>query len=273
MKNLKIKFGSLVLIALLAFLSGCYKLQKDFKYVKYELDPHIDMTAMDFIQSRSDNVTPGQVDTVFRWMKKAIEYAGIDWNEYTKPNRTYILLHTNAIRTYSGANVNGGFFFDYPIIVKDANGVPYPSVLNPGQDSMRAAKNWNEYSVETVRNYLLSLIIEGEYNFDNLVVKNTSVKTLLPPGAVAGNDSKLSYVVVQTTPNPDPTSAASIAFSRGNGKGFDPEGKLNLKIVNNQNSPINVNDRTDDRTAGYISKNGPMHVFDKTIHPFRYSYL
>ena len=262
----------LILFIIGISLTGCYKMQKDYDYVKYELDPHVNMTAKAFIQSRSDSVTPGRVDTVFRWMKKAIEYSGIDWTEYEKPNRTYILLHTNAIRTYSGANVNGGFFFDYPVIVKDPSGNPYPSVLNPGQDSMRAAKNWNEYSVETVKNYLLSLIIEGEYNFDNLRPQNTTVKTLLPPGTVAGNDSKLSYVVVQTIPNPDPTSAGSITFDKTNGRGFDPEGKFNLKIVNNQNSPINVNDRTDDRTAGYISTNGPMHVFDRTIHPFRYSY-
>jgi TonB-dependent starch-binding outer membrane protein SusC len=46
----------------------------------------------------------------------------------------------------------------------------------------------------------------------------------------------------------------------------------NGNLNGNQNAPINVNDRLDDRTAGYIATNGFVHVFDKSIPPFRYSY-
>jgi hypothetical protein len=272
MKKMNIKISSSLLIMLIVLLSGCYKVQKDYKFVPYELDPHVNMTAKDYILSRSDSVTPGRIDTTFRWMKKAIEYSGIDWAEYEKPNRTYILLHNSAIRVLTSGKTTAGFFFDYPVVVKDINGNPVPSVLNPGLDSTKPALNWTEYSPTTVKNYLLSLIIEGQYNFDNLGVTNTTVKTLLPPNTVAGNDSRLAFVVVQTTPNPDPTAAGNITLNKASGRGFDPEGLMNLKIVNNQNSPIRVNDRTDDRTAGYIATNGPMHVYDKTVHPFRYSY-
>jgi hypothetical protein len=118
----------------------------------------------------------------------------------------------------------------------------------------------------------LYLIGQGEYTFENLGVANTSIPSLLPPGTVAGNDSKLSWVITKTTPNPDPTAATSYVLSSAGGTGFDPEGKFNLKLVNNQNAPINVNDRTDDRTAGILCTNGPVHVYDKTIHPFRYSW-
>jgi hypothetical protein len=272
MNKNNIIFFSLILFLAGSLLSGCYKRQKDYDYIKTPLDPHVNKTAKDYLLSRSDSVTPGKVDTIFRWMKKAIEYAEIDWSEYEKPNRTYLFLHTNAVRTISSGVVTAGFFFDYPVIVKDASGNVIPSIKFPGEDSMRIAKDWSEYSKETVRNYLLSLIIEGEYTFENLTVANKTVQTLLPAGTVAKNDSKLSYVVTKTEPNPTTTQASSILFDKTQGTGFDPEGKTNLKLINNSDSPLSSNDRTNARTAGILSTNGPIHVFDKTVHPFRYSY-
>src|SRR5215207_4789390 len=122
MKLLNIKTAGSVLVLFAVCLAGCYKLQKDYEYVKTELDPHIDKSAKEYILSRSDSVRPGAVDTTFRWMKKAIEYSGIDWSEYEKPNRTYLLLNNAAVRSLTGsgasATVTGGFFFDYPVIVK-----------------------------------------------------------------------------------------------------------------------------------------------------------
>jgi hypothetical protein len=260
------------LFVVIAVLSSCYKLQKDYDYQKVTLDPHYNMTAKQYMYSRDSFIVGGKNDTILRWMIKGIQYAGIDWAEYEKPNRTYIFLHNSAIRVLTSGKVTGGFFFDYPIIPKDVNGNPIPSISFPGTDSMRPAFQWSDYSVQTVKNYFLSLIGEGQYTFENLGVANQSIQSLLPPGTVAGNDSKLSYVVVQTTPNPDPAFASLIVFDKTTGKGFDPEGKFNLKLINNQNAPINVNDRTDDRTAGILCNNGPVHVYDKTVHPFRYSW-
>lgn len=260
------------LIVLVTILPACYKLQKDYNYVKVTLDPHYNMTAKQYLFSR-DTFAAGVInDTILRLMRKGIEYAGIDWSEYEKPNRTYIFLHNNAIRVLTSGKVTGGFFFDYPIFPKDVNGNPIPSIAFPGTDSVRAATQWSDYSVTTVRNYLLYLIGQGQYTFENLSVTNSSIQTLLPPNTIAGNDSRLSWVITKTTPNPDPASASSIAFSNVGGTGFDPEGKFNLRLVNNQNAPININDRTDDRTAGILSNNGPVHIYDKTVHPFRYSW-
>jgi hypothetical protein len=264
MKKLNMK-SWLILAALAALFTGCYKMQKDYDYTQTPLDPNINKTAKEYLQSRADGT-----DTIFRWMKKGIEYAGLDWAEYEKPDRSYIFLHNNAIRVLTSGKTTAGFFFDYPILAKDAMGNQLLGIN--GLDSTRPALQWEEYSQETVKNYLLSLIIKGKYTFENLKVPNTTVETLLPPGTVAGNDSRLSWVIVKTEPNPDPTSIGSIYLDKANGKGFDPEGKMNLKIVNNSNSPLRINDRIDARTAGIIGTNGPIHVFDKTIHPFRYSY-
>jgi len=274
MKRLNIK--TVITCLLLAVLSpGCYTLQKDYKYVKYVLDPNIGVTAKAYMDSRGKNGVGS--DTIFKWMQLGIEYAGIDYAEYEKPNRTYIFLYTNAVRTTSGSGATlkstSGFFFDYPIVVKDALGNPIKSKVDVTADSLRPANSWNEYPQAMVRNYLLSLIIEGTYGFDNLTVENQSLQTLMPAGQVASNkDSKLGYVVTKSSPNPDLTQIAAITYSPTGGTGFDPEGKVNLKLTNNDQSPITVNDRTNDRSAGYIATNGQLHVFATTVHPFRYSY-
>jgi hypothetical protein len=273
MKNLKIKY-SLVFFALAFLFSGCYKLQKDYKYEKYELDPHYDMTAKQFLLTRGANGVGS--DTVFKWMQMGIEYAGIDISEYEKTGRTFIFLHNNAIKVWDNTKkiVTGGFFFDYPIMVKDSSNNPIKSKIDPTMDSTRPAMSWNEYPKEMVKNYFLYLIINGEFGFDNLHIENQAVTTLLPPGSVASpKDSRLGWVVTKTSPNPDVTAIANITlvYPTG-GTGFDPEGKMNLKIGNNDASPIVVNDRSSDRTAGYYFTNGRVHVYDKTIHPFRYSW-
>ena len=267
-------FLPLILLLLIYTLPGCYKLQKDYNYVKATLDTHINMTAKDFMNSRGKAGVGS--DTVFKWMQLGVEYAGIDMSEYEKSGRTFIFLHNSAIRTTSGSGstfkVTGGFFFDYPIVAKDALGNVIKSKIDPTQDSTRPAVQWSEYSKETVKNYLLYFIIEGEYGFDNLGAINQSVQTLLPPNTVASKtDTKLGWVVTKSTPNHD-LAAANITFNPATGTGFDPEGKMNLKLENSQNAPIVLNDRVSDRTAGYLVTNGQIHVYDKTLPPFRYSY-
>ena len=269
MKKISIDLSIMLLIIILV-LSGCYKRQKDYEYVQTPIDPRVNMSAKNYLLSRSDSVTPGRVDTTFRWMKKAIEYAGIDWSEYEKPDRTYIFLHNSAIRVLSSGKVTGGFFFDYPVLGRDANGNLLLGVN--GQDSVRLAFRWEEYDKQTVKNYLLSLIIQGQHTFENLGVTNKTVQTLLTPGTKAGNDTKLSWVVTQSEASPDPAVQTSIVFDKTNGSGFDPEGRINLRLVNNSNSPLRMNDKMDARTGGILATNGPIHVFGGTVHPFRYSY-
>jgi len=104
------KKNIIYLVVLLVAFTGCYKRQKDFDYVKTPLDPHVYKTAKDYLIARADSATPGRVDTIFRWMKKAIEYSGIDWAEYEKPGRTYIFLHNSAIKVVTSGKVTGGFF-------------------------------------------------------------------------------------------------------------------------------------------------------------------
>lgn len=279
MKNKRIYITCFLLLTAF-YMTGCYKLQTDYDYQKREADPKVNMTVKDYILSRGTSAPSN--DTIFKWMQKAIEYSGIDISEYEKAGRTYILLHTDAIRRLTSGKVTAGFFFDYPVVVKDNAGVPIKSLVNPALDSLRPAVAWEDYSKETVKNLLLYLIIQGEYGFDNLTINNTSVTTLLPPNTkVDPKETRLGWVITKNEPNPDPSFATSVTYSPTLGSGFDQEGKMNLKILNNDVAPIVVNDRVYDRSAGYYFTNGRGHVFSSTasgvpgtgMPPFRYSWF
>jgi hypothetical protein len=278
MKKINLYHICVLLLAVIS-VTGCYKRQTDYQYNPSELDPHYKMTVKEYMLSRGSAGVGS--DTPFKWMQKAIEYAGVDLAEYEKTGRTYILLHTDAVRRLTSGKVTAGFFFDYPIIVKDGSGIPIKSILTPALDSTRPAVAWEEYSKETIKNLLLYLIVQGEYGFDKLTINNTAVTTLLPANTKADpKDSRLGWVITKTTPNPDITALTSITFNPASGSGFDPEGKMNLRIGNNDVSPIIMNDRVWDRTAGYFFTNGRAHVFSSTsssaprtsIDPFRYSW-
>jgi hypothetical protein len=201
------------------------------------------------------NGSPENVnDTVFRWMKMGLDYAGIDLAEYEKPGRTFIFLHNDAIKVWNATTkkVTGGFFFTFPIVDKDANGNP---IVDPVTSAIKThpAEKWSDYSKETVKNYFLYLIGEGEFNFEQLNNLNQTVQSLMPAGMVATNESILGY----------------LTLSDGS-KGLDIEGKFNLKILNGSDqAPIVFNDKTNDRSAGYIADNGIVHVFGATVVPFR----
>jgi len=96
LRNIGIGF---VLTGALFLLGGCnlanLKLQENADYSPSVLDNHINMTAWQYIKTRSYNYT-GK-DTIFKLMRQAIEYSGIDTNEFIKDNRTFMLLHNDAI--------------------------------------------------------------------------------------------------------------------------------------------------------------------------------
>src|SRR3954463_13620629 len=65
------------------------------------IDPHIHKTAWQFLK---DSAT-GNPDTIFKRMYEAVVYSGIDTNEYTKPGRTFIFLHNDAVVRKSGTSI------------------------------------------------------------------------------------------------------------------------------------------------------------------------
>lgn len=230
-------------------LSGCtlfdMELQKKYDYEHKTLDPHINITARKFLENRSYESAENPTDTVFKWMRKGLEYAEIDLAEFEKKGMTFIFLHNEAVRIWDAKTkkVTKGLWFDYPIVVTVNPTTGLPATTRP-------AEKWEDYPKEDVRNYFLYLMLQGDYNFDKLTINKSTAQTLLPSGKVADKVSMLGYA--------------------NGGKGFDQEGKMDLQLVNNDDlAPILVNGVTKNRSGGYITTNGVVHVYGATVNPFR----
>ncbi|WP_157098007.1 hypothetical protein [Niabella ginsenosidivorans] len=265
MKKCKFIINSiLVLAAVATFLPGCKKLlglslQKNYDYHKQTIDPNINMTAKEFLLSRADGTPDAPTDTVFRWMKKGLDYCGFDLSEYEKPGRTFIFLHNDAVRGFNTSGVmDKGLFFTFQILDHDDNGNP---IINPatGLPQTHPATKWEDYSRETVKNFFLYLIGEGVFNYYDLNAENKTIQSILPSNSKATKESMLGYW--------DPKLPG---FNVAGGNGFDPEGKFTLHIQNNADiAPIVFNDRTSSRSIGYIATNGVVHVYGAALYPSR----
>src|SRR5690606_28571039 len=114
----------------------------------------------------------------------------------------------------------------------------------------KQAPKREDYPKQEVRNYFIYTIALGEYNYDKLNDAMAVAQRLLPPNKLASQTTVLGCM------NDD--------------KGFDQEGKMHLKLVmNNDFAPIQINDKVNNRTGGYITTNGIVHVFGATVLPFR----
>lgn len=248
MKTIRLILKRYAFLVLLP-LSGCtlfdMELQKKYDYEHKTLDPHINISARQFLETRSYESATNLKDTVFKWMRKGIDYAGIDLATYEKQGMTFIFLHNDAIRVWDAKTKKStsGLWVDFPIVTGPVN--PTTGIV-----PTRIAEKWEDYSKEDVKNLFLYLMIQGTYNFDNIPLNNVTVQTLLPPGTIATRKSFLGFM--------------------NGGTGFDQEGKMDLKIVNNDDlAPIMINDRTKNRSGGYIATNSIVHVYGATIYPYR----
>jgi hypothetical protein len=173
--SIKNIFKTLIIPAfLLVSMAGCKKFvglerQTDWEFSPVTLDPHVNMTAWDYLKARALGSVPA--DTVFRRMYDAIVYSEIDTMEYTKPGRTFIFLHNDAIRRLSSNKYTTDCYWG-----RDSVGTP-----------KRPAVAWSEYPKDKVKNILLYLIVEGNHNFETLTPVNTVANTLLPAGANPNN--------------------------------------------------------------------------------------
>lgn len=245
MKNINILLAGLFCITLSTSCSMFgLDLQKDYKYEKKTLDPHLNKSAKQYMLDRGKAPQIAS-DTLFKWMQLGLEYAGIDLSEYEQSGRTFIFLGTNAIRVRNATTgaITGGLWFDFPIYEKNPDGsqAMLPDGITP---RTHPATSWKEYPVQEVRNYFLYLILKGDYGFNNATTSTTTLETLLPPGSVPGtiqsSVSRLGYV------------------------GFDPEGKIDMVLVNNQDSPLRINSVTNCTSSGQIATNGQVHVVSPT---------
>jgi hypothetical protein len=278
------KISGIVLVNLFSmslFMASCsmfgLDLQKDYDYKNSVLDPHINKTARQYLEERGKNPVIAN-DTIFKWMQLGLEYAGINLDEFEKPGRTFIFLGNSAIRVVPANGIpTGGMWFTFPISQRNLDG---SLKITNGLVETKPAVRWSDYSKADVRKYFLYLIALGDFGFDNGHVENTSLQTLLPLKAMASDSSKLGFFPAGTVPNFNDVGARIITSvpvrEPGVLYGFDPEGKINLRVVNGDYSPLQVNDFNTLTTSGLIATNGQIHVYAPTgttptpVYPFRY---
>ncbi|WP_316821350.1 hypothetical protein [Pedobacter gandavensis] len=248
MNKLNILVKRYAFILLLPLAAGCnmfgMEMQKKYDYNPKTLDPNINISARQFLENRSYTSTTNLSDTVFKWMRKGLEYAEIDLAAYEKQGMTFIFLHNDAVRVWDAKakKVTAGMWVDFPIIT-----------LKPGTNEIltsRPASRWEDYPKEDVRNYFLYLMLQGNYNFNNIRLTPVEAQTMLPPGTLATKASGLGLL--------------------NDFKGFDQEGKMSLRIINNDDlAPIEINKKTKNRSGGYVTTNAIVHVYGNTVYPFR----
>lgn len=224
MKQKRISFLSIMLcFSLFAVMTGCKKFlglkkQTDWHFTPVTLDPHINMTAWDYLKKRALGTDPS--DTILKKMYDGILYAGIDSSEYTKTNRTYVFLHNDAIFRLSSNKITSDCYWGY---YKTASG--------------KTGTSWSDYPVDSVRNWLLYLIAEGNYTFETLGPVATEATTLLPKNT-----------------NP-----------------LNPESIITFRVNNTAAYKLMINDFVGSqrnntvRTAGILATNGPIHVVDRIV--------
>lgn len=204
--------------------TGCKKLlglerQTDWHFQPQVLDPHINKSAWQFLKDRAIGATKD--DSVLYLMYQAVIYSGIDTNLYTQKNKTFVFLHNDAVYRLSSKKITNDCYFGYHLV---------------GTAKVPAAK-WEDYPKDSVKNWLLYLIADGDYTFGSVGPTPIEVKTMLPPGA-------------------DPKNPGSIMY---------------FSIVNDKDMKFRINDFIGSgkvvqaRTAGIISTNGPIHVVDRVV--------
>ena len=230
----KLFFGSaIIFIGFALSLSSCKKLalQKDYNRVKDTVDTHVYVTAWDYLKQRALGTTSN--DQIWKSFYDGIIYSGIDTNEYTKPNRTYIFLNTEAV-TRTNSNLSDVGFFGANLVAG------------------KTAKAWTDYPKDFVKAYLQYLIIDGVYNHYTLPPVNpVEVITSAPPGSL----SSLPAGVTRNSAYPFVAN---------------PDSKMTLKVLNSSPSntsdyPIVLNENRNVRTSSIQATNGTIHAIDRFL--------
>lgn len=216
-------FFGCIIAGLVILNSGCQKMfglkkQTDWHFEPVTLDPHIHQNAWTYLVSRAVGDTKN--DSIFYLFYQGIRYAGIDSSEFTAQNRTFVFLHNDAIYRLASNKITADCYFGFHMT---AAGTP--------------GAQWTDYPKDSVRNWLLYLIADGDNTFETLKPSNKDVKTQLPKNVAHNN----------------------------------PDGLMSFRIDNTANYNLMINDFVGStqvvkvRTAGILADNGPIQVIDRVL--------
>ena len=164
------------LIASCELLGLDYQDSYDYDYNAGMPSNKIDMSAFEFIQSRTD---------IFSLLEEAILYAGVE-NEFKQSGMTYLLPTNTAFNSETSTDLS--YFQTHQLTYIDEE---------TGELVSYAPISMTAYPKEQVKEFLLYHIVKGKYTFTNLPAEPTWFETV----ATADTAKINMYLLKDRNPN------------------------------------------------------------------------
>ena len=161
-------------------IAGCDKLQDGYDYNQSFYKTELNMSVVDFMNSRKD---------MFSGMLAAIDYVGSDpaykdvKDMYSTTGNTFLLLHNNALTNIEDANS----YWSLHLV----NG---PNPDNPTQIIKMKGSDWSQYHKDTVANLLRYHVLKGTHTYSTL---NSTPKWVETFAMSPTNDSAKVYLYLE----------------------------------------------------------------------------
>lgn len=164
------------LIASCELLGLDYQDSYDYDYNAGMPSNKIDMSAFEFIKSRTD---------IFSLLEEAILYAGVE-NEFKQSGMTYLLPTNTAFNSETSTDLS--YFQTHQLTYIDEE---------TGELVSYAPISMTAYPKEQVKEFLLYHIVKGKYTFTNLPAEPTWLETV----ATADTAKINMYLLKDRNPN------------------------------------------------------------------------
>lgn len=173
---------ALALMVIPFFIASCellgldYQDSYDYNYSAGMPSNKIDMSAFEFIKSRTD---------IFSLLEEAILYAGVE-NEFKQSGVTYLLPTNTAFNSETSTDLS--YFQTHQLTYIDEE---------TGELVSYAPISMTAYPKEQVKEFLLYHIVKGKYTFTNLPAEPTWFETV----ATADTAKINMYLLKDRNPN------------------------------------------------------------------------
>ena len=173
---------ALALMVIPFFIASCellgldYQDSYDYDYSAGMPSNKIDMSAFEFIKSRTD---------IFSLLEEAILYAGVE-NEFKQSGVTYLLPTNTAFNSETSTDLS--YFQTHQLTYIDEE---------TGELVSYAPISMTAYPKEQVKEFLLYHIVKGKYTFTNLLAEPTWFETV----ATADTAKINMYLLKDRNPN------------------------------------------------------------------------
>ena len=235
-------FIALILIASAFYVTGCKKLQGRFKYNPSVVDNNLNMSALQFMESRTD---------AFSGMLAAIDYVSQDpafkdvKDMYSATGNTYLLLHNDAL-------INPDVATSY----WNVNKVMAPNPENPSQMVSVRASDWSQYPRDTIALLLRYHVTKGIHSFQTLTSTRKWVETY---ASSTTNDTAMVHFVLESSVALPGVQATNTSQGNLRVNSYVGHAATYKGVTMGWTTAANITPRTPDLRA----TNGVVHVMNR----------